>query len=319
MPRESNFEREPQSDSERSLEFPNLEITPEQPFEFNIGLKKIPLSIKDGDNLGGNCTEVKFEGKLADLMRQAAELQTLPEDQRILKLVELVRANLVYPYSETINELKQTDSKLAQWLADRFGDEAKIVNGISVNDCLDRGYGNCKIMTSTFLVLAQAAGLRGMFGQNGEDKVSNLIRPDTGASMFKMGEVGRPVTFSHAWAEVQLQDGSWIPVDLTANMAALTPEMFDLFKRANYITQVPVIFEGMPSELDRDPPAVKFEPGQAEGKFQMHIVIRRITSMSRTASSSRPIIDKFAGPLKLSLTDSPESKAVNLSFTNLPL
>jgi hypothetical protein len=296
------------------LEFSNVEITPEKPFEFSIHLEKIPINIKDGDALGANRTEVKFEGRLADLMATASRLQALPEKDKILKLVELVRANLSYPYSEIINGLKQTDPDLGQWLADRFGDDAKRINGVNLNDCLDRGYGNCKIMASTFLVLAQASGLRGMFAQNGEDKIKNLIRPDTGNSMFKMGQVGEPVNFSHAWAEVQLQDGSWIPVDLTANMAATTPELFELFKKANYKTQIPVIFDNMPNELDIKPSAVKFEPGQASGKFSMNIGIRRITSISRSGTTSRPVTDKYNGELKLNMVDSQENKAANLSI-----
>ena len=67
-------------------------------------------------------------------------------------------------------------------------------------------------LTTAYLAAAQAAKLKGIYASSGAP-LKNLSRPDTGQPIFKSVEVNNDMTSGHAWAEIQLSDGRWVPID----------------------------------------------------------------------------------------------------------
>jgi hypothetical protein len=47
-------QQESELKQEKVLHFDNVKITPEKPFEFDVHVKKEPITIKDGDRVTGN-------------------------------------------------------------------------------------------------------------------------------------------------------------------------------------------------------------------------------------------------------------------------
>ena len=281
------------------LHFESVEITPEQPFKFPLRLKKQPIEINDGDSLGSNDIGVKFEGDLIRLMEEATELKNIPENERIVAVLDLVRSKLNYPFPEVIEAAKRNNPKLGKWLDCNFVKNSGI--GMDINECLGYGYGDCKIVAATYLAVGKAAGLKGVMCGG---VVKNFERPDTKNLIFKSSEYKRDQEVSHAWVEIQLDDGSWVPVDVSTNMIASNPEMLEFFKRANYRTQFGRSIQNLPAELEGNLVDAFFEPGQEEGDFVGLIKIKT-KQINASSFQRKPVIDEFKGDLRFSFKKDP--------------
>src|SRR3989344_2823917 len=96
--------KKPEKRLQRQIHFDAVEITPEQDFPFSIRVRKEPIEVVDGDKLGANYVEVFFRDETLALMKEAELLQELPEEERLVALIELVKSKLRYPYPEVITE-----------------------------------------------------------------------------------------------------------------------------------------------------------------------------------------------------------------------
>ena len=105
---------EPEKHLQRNLHFDGVELTPEQEFPVNIRVRKEPIEVRDGDNLGSNSVEVKFEGEALSLMEEAEKLAALPEEERLVALTELIRSKLKYPYPDVMETAGAENPELTE-------------------------------------------------------------------------------------------------------------------------------------------------------------------------------------------------------------
>ena len=163
MPQPNHLDKsETQKHSHIHLHFDNVELLPGQEFSVNIGVKKESIEIKDGDILGSSSIEVKFEGEVLSLIKEAEKLSDLPEEERLMALVELVRSKLQYPYPDVMQNAIAENPEIKEWLEECFGPERSF-SDFKLNDFLKNGYGDCKIMAAAYLVAAQAAKMKGIY------------------------------------------------------------------------------------------------------------------------------------------------------------
>ena len=306
-----------QTKAHNELRFENVEITPEQPYEFPLRLEKHPIEVNDGDELGDFGIRVKFEGELASLMEEAAEIKNLPEKERAVALLDLVRSKLSYPYPEAIEAAKKENPELGEWLDYRFGKNPKSF-GMDASECVRRGYGDCKVMSAVYLAAGKSAGLKGIIGGGG---VMNFERPDTKSLIFKSSEYQADQAVGHCWTEIQLSDGTWMPVDVSANMVASTPEMLEFFKKADYRLPPTAHMEGLPKGLEAVFDNAYFEAGQRVGDFKGKVQIKQLLNFSRKSDSPQPpkfALDQFEGDLRMNLESSTDRKRMGLSVIEEP-
>lgn len=301
---------EPQKQLQRQLHFDNVELTPEQEFPINIRVRKEPIEVHSGDSLGSNSVEVNFEGEAKALMEEAEKLAELPEEERLQALTDLIRSKLKYPYPDVIEAAGVDNPELKEWLEKRFGPNPSLWK-LELNDFLKNGFGDCKIMAAAYLIAAQSAKMKGVYANSGVS-LRNVTRPDTGKPVFRSVELDRDTTSAHAWVEIQLSDGRWIPVDPTTNMVGLG-EMMEVFKQAGY--NVPVAFKSeVPSDLELERDSSPFAPGESEKELHLKLKIGSIISFGKGTSGKRLKTDKFSGNVDVSLASSQESKSINLDF-----
>jgi hypothetical protein len=234
---------------QKELDFKNVEITPDEDFPIDLRVEKEPIEIRDGDKIGANSVEVRFEGETMELMQAAEKFKELPEEERLSALIELVRARLQYPYTEVMESASEGNPDLKKWFEERFGERPKLA-GVELNESLKRGYGDCKIIATAYLLAAQSAELKGIYANSGTT-LKNLKRPDNGQPIFRSVEVDRDLNSTHAWVEIQLSDGSWVPVDPTAKMVG-QGEMLKVFEEAGYRVPISYMQEGLLNELVLD-------------------------------------------------------------------
>lgn len=302
---------EPQKQLQKHLHFDGIELTPEQEFPINIRVRKEPINVVSGDILGANSVEVNFEGATQTLMEEAEKLAELPEEERLATLTELVRNKLKYPYPDVIESAGAENAELKEWLEKRFGQKPSLWK-MELNEFLNNGYGDCKIMAAAYLVAAKAAKMKGIYA-NSNGSLKNISRPDTGKPIFKSVELERDTNSAHAWVEIQLSDGRWIPVDPTTNMIGLG-EMIETFRQAGY--NVPVAFRSeVPSDLELERDGSTFAPGESEKELTLKLKIGSVMSFGKGASTKRLKTDKFSGDVDVKLnSENSDSKSTHLDF-----
>ena len=296
---------------QKQLHFDAVELTPGQEFPVNIRVRKEPIEVRDGDSLGSNSVEVKFEGEALSLMEEAEKLAELPEEERLTALTDLIRSKLKYPYPDVMETAGAENPELKEWLEKRFGPKPSLWK-LELNDFLKNGYGDCKIMAAAYLIAAQSAKMKGIYANSGVS-LKNVIRPDTGKPVFRSVELDRDTNSAHAWVEIQLSDGRWIPVDPTTNMTGLG-EMIEVFRQAGY--NVPVAFKSeVPSDLELERDNSTFAPGESEKELHLKLKIGSVMSFGKGTSTKKLKTDRFSGNVDVDLRSSEESKSTNLDFS----
>jgi hypothetical protein len=217
--------------------FKDLDLSEKNPkseeVEFVVEKQPIP-PIENGKSYPNSHLIIDSEGsKIPELVNTVRELRVLPEEERIHKVLELVRDNVKFPYPEILKKVRENNPSLAEWVEENIHPKSKVVN---LSELLDKGYGVCKHLSLLYLYLAQEAGLEGMYCSSGSD-ITNILRSDNGEPLFKMTKVGEKAP-PHAWVEIRTSSGKWIPVDPTTNLVGDTQEGVDMFKKANYMAEV---------------------------------------------------------------------------------
>jgi hypothetical protein len=273
----------------------NVEIRPEKPLTFEMEVEKIPLEIAKGETV--MFIEIDLE-ETDDLVRKARDLQKEPEDKRIKEVVKLVRETIKYPYQETLEEIQKTDEKEADWIKENAcGD---VTGNVKLSEIVEHGYGACRQYSILFALLAQEAGLRGTteFSSTWK-KMNNIIRPDTKEKLFKtvpLGEIDPP----HAWNEVQLSDGRWIPVDATANLIGIDSNSLEIFQRARYESSRNFEINNLPAGLAYSP-SISFKPGQ--GTVKQEKTIKLSKRLDLETKEETLILPEFKGDLDFQFID----------------
>ncbi len=296
---------------QRQLHFDAVELVPDQVFSFNIRVRKEPVEIHDGDNLGANSVEVKFQDESLSLMQEAEKLAELPEEERLVALTELIRSKLMYPYPDVIESAQAENPELREWFETRFGPHPS-VGKLELNDFLRNGYGDCKVMASAYLLAAQSARMKGVYASS-SNSLKNVVRPDTGKPIFKSVELDRDTNSAHAWVEIQLSNGRWIPVDPTTNMIGLKEDMMEAFRQAGY--NIPVGFESeAPQELELERDDSYFGPGESEKEIQLKLKIGSTVSFGKGGVTKKLKTNKYSGSIDLRLASSADRKSANINF-----
>jgi len=289
----------------KKLHLENVELTPDTGIPVDIHVRKAPIEIKDGNSVGGNAVEVKFSGQSVELMRAAEKIGELPETERLGALMQLIHEKLRYPYPEIMEADSRDNPDLEQWFEERFGERPRL-GDLELNEFLERGYGDCKIMATAYLLAAQSAKLKGIYANSGTT-LKNVKRPDKGEPIFKSVEVDRDLNSAHAWVEIQLSDGRWIPVDPTANMIG-EGEMLKVFQESGYKIPVAYVDEVTPKGLYLDRGEALFDPGEPEKTLRPHLRI------ARELMTRKPKIDRYAGDVDIALFSSEDPKSMQLDF-----
>lgn len=207
---------------------PRMEISPEKELVLSVTTRRDTISIKDGDNVGpGNrLMIVDNKGKLADLRKQAKNLQSLPELERIRQLVHLVRSNLTYVRSE--DQIQHLESARREVLHRRYFESNPLPTAVeSLSQVVNDGIGVCNEFGSLYLVLANDAGLKGV---NHIGSVRNQLIVGANELLVKHKPIGDGDF--HFWAEIQLSNGEWLPVDPTIDFIGDELNKLETFRQA---------------------------------------------------------------------------------------
>lgn len=156
--------------------------------------------------------------KIENLKALARHLQDLPETQKVKEVVRLVRSTLSFPYEEQ-KSLHNRFEELEQHFSASIQHEL-------LSSFVEAGVGKCRHFADLFMVLGREAGLAvNVF----HGYAKNFERPDTHAPLFK--SVGLGDSLPHAWNEVSLCNGQWIPIDPTADFQGFETQNIPLFKK----------------------------------------------------------------------------------------
>ena len=152
-------------------------------------------------------------------------------------------------------------------------------------------------MSAVYLAAGKSAGVKGIVAGG---HIKNIERPDGKGLIFKSSELQRDQDVGHAWVEIQLSDGTWVPVDVSTNMVASDPEMLDFFKNANYKTLTGGHMEELPKGLQGTLIDAYFEAGEGKGNFIARVEIMKSLDFTRNTPTSRGTkfaLDEFRGRL----------------------
>ncbi len=203
--------------------------------------KKAPLEIADNSIID----VVKFSEKsdlLDQIIHEAEHLATVEnEKERIDALLKLLKKYVTYGYEEVL-EAKAEEHGIVKEELDKLG--AKGNRQIEFAEMVKYGVGVCGHLSAAYLYLANKAKLRGIIAHSHPSFTpTNIVRNDTKNKLFKSFDIGAK-TANHAWVEIQLQDGTWIPIDPSTEITGTTPGGMQTFKEAGYLTQlIPLDFD----------------------------------------------------------------------------
>lgn len=224
------------TDQKAIAQFSNLDLDREHPRspEILITYEKVPLPLfEEGRAYGQGTVTIDAETPLMqELSSQAEALRALPELDRLRPLYDILSSHLSYASHTAVDALKETDPERAGWIRSHVSLRGIIPN-IPLSQVIERGYGVCQHFAIIYLWLAQKAGLNGIFIHCLAGWLKNIVRSDTGQRLFKT-EFEEGDAPAHAFVEIQLSDGRWIPIDPTTNLFGDTAEGLALFRDANY-------------------------------------------------------------------------------------
>lgn len=308
--------------------FPSLSLSAESPVSpsVKVTVEKLPLPMEVGKLYGHS--DVLFDQETENMQRlasQAEALNSLPEDQRPRELLKLFRSNVHYAYNAVVSELTKTNPELAEWVSKNTGLDSSGGNQVKLSDIIDKGYGVCRHLSVGYLWLASKAGLEGTLMVSGSSGITNIQRTDNGEYLFKSADIGQEVG-AHAWSELKLSNGRWIPVDPSVQLVGDTEEGLEMFRKARYEG---VGNEGIDTEASprnklfvttSTKKGVVFMPGEATAKAEYilelgstrpthKIEIRKNGVKSETIP---PTNEPYSGPGELKVAVSPWEKILKL-------
>lgn len=272
------------SETAAIITFEGLSLTGENPTSGKIRVKveKQPLQLVQGNTYLRN--EIVFDKEtenMQQLASQAEALTAISERERPRAVLELFRRNVRYAYDNIVEELQETNPELAKWIAGNTGLSCKTGITVKLSDIIDKGYGVCRHLATGYLWLAQKAGLEGTLMVSILGGITNIKRSDTGEQLFKSVPVGEGLAH-HAWTEIRLADGSWVPVDPSVNLVGDNKESMAMFREADYRALANEGLELQASPVEKLDTLVGgkniiFRPGDstADGNFVLKLVSTR--------------------------------------------
>lgn len=270
---------------------PHVELdSKEAPLDFVIALEKQPTKVTDGTVIE-NITIDKESPVIQPLLEQARQLREIPERERPRRLMELLRSNVQFAYSEVVDELAKTKPELAQWVVENTGLNSSSARQLKLSEIISAGHAVCRHLSVAMLVLADEAGLQGAYLstapiRDAKYTAHNVVRHDNGEKLFKMSKVGEPIG-GHAWVEIRTSQDEWMPVDPSTRLVGDTEEGLVTFREANYraLPGYSLEIEGFPKDVghlgNQD---LWFLPGEAR-----HVGVLQVNSREKL----KPIVITF--------------------------
>ena len=271
-----------------SASFRNLELNAQNPTspEIRIVVEKQPIELVEGKSYGNYSVLIDRETeRMQSLATQAEALLELPENERPVKILEILRDKMHYAYNDVIEKLSETDPDLAKWVAENTGLNAASVSNVPLSEIVEKGYGVCRHLATAYLWLAQKAGLKGVILSSDWGVIKNIERSDTKQKLFRSAEVGKPVS-AHSWVEIKTSDGRWIPVDPSTKLVGDSKEGLAMFREANYMAygNSGLDVEAEPGDqLDTKGTPILFGPAEAtaSGKYCLELRSSKPTTRFR--------------------------------------
>jgi len=251
------------SEDKAEIQIQNLSLQKEGDHskEFVIKFEKEPTRLEEGKQYAQYCIFDKETEKMKSIVDEVKQFQNLPEEERLPKILKILRQYVKYPFKKEGDDLKLKDSELAAWVeTNLLTDAIKIMN---LSDTFEKGYGICGNLSLAYLYLAEKAGLQGTIMSS--EVIKNINRSDNNEQLFKLVDVGKRAP-SHFWCEIKLSSGKWIPVDPSTNLIGDEKGIED-FKKANYIGRP----ASLPCNIDINPGLkcpinIDFLPGDGHGQ-----------------------------------------------------
>lgn len=257
--------------------FHNLELNAQNSAspEITLIVEKQPIQLSEGKSYGDKAVFIDKETKTMRTMAQKAEaLLGVPEKERPGKVLELLRERMYYAYNDVIEKVAETDPELAQWVALNTGINSE-VNEIPLSELIEKQYGVCRHLAVVYLWLAQKAGLKGAIFGSGHSVIKNIERTDNKEKLFKSAEISQRLP-AHAWVELKMSNGRWLPVDPSTKLVGDTKENLAMFRKANYIAvgRDGLDLETEPRELGARGGNLPLRAGQnrAEAKYCLELI-----------------------------------------------
>ncbi|MEI6462351.1 MAG: transglutaminase domain-containing protein [bacterium] len=197
---------------------------------FPIELRKLPMNeISSPNTWIRGSMELGDSELLRNLVVEASSFKELPVDERIEKVVALVRSKLTFWGSKAKATVRESNPRLYEWL-NSYTDSNYIGN---LADVIESGYGICGHFVALSTYLSQVAGLDVVVNTcYGDGSPTNIVRSDNNLPIFSAVPVGTK-SGSHTWFEV-LEGERCIPVDPTVNLIGTTDEVRKIFDEAGY-------------------------------------------------------------------------------------
>lgn len=315
------------------ISLPQVSLDSEkEPLRFSVTLEKLPTPVSDGSVIE-NITIDRESPKLKQMLKQAEDLKDTPNREKPRKLLEILRANVNFAYSDALDELSKSNPQLSKWVAENTGISSSSAKPLTLSEVTDAGYGVCRHLSVGMLALAKEAGLNGAYltnasGMRGDPMpIKNIIRKDIQQPLFKMSPVDQPMYGGHAWVEIEVAEGEWIPVDPSTQLVGDTQEGMEIFKEANYRPMVgsSLDIDGLPSGVWVKTRDLEFFPGEARhtGILPVNATPRdktlRIGSAKKTEPEEAgpwPKPRHYEGPLQFSLSSRESNSGINVAVVS---
>lgn len=200
-----------------------------------VDVEKVPLVVPEEGEIGmlrfGK--ENEFTKELVALAENLSTIKN--ERQRIDELLTVLKSKITYGYNEVI-ESKAKEHNVPIEFMQKMGLQGN--EQIGFEEVAKYGVGICGHLSASYLYLANKAGLKGIYvNSDPERKPLNIQRTDKNKKLFRSADIGQR-TSNHAWVEIQLQDGTWIPVDPSTELTGTTEEGMKMFHDAEYMTSL---------------------------------------------------------------------------------
>jgi len=218
----------------RNILFKDLKLdqqNPESP-KVSVLFKKEPVPV--AGSFGSFSVSIDKEPSelMRDIEAEVLKLGDLPEAERVRAVMKLLREKVDYAFDDAVAAVYGAGTEKTKWIIDNVGVKGQGFN-IPLSKIFENKFGVCGHISSAFLWMASKVGLNGVFLTSKPNVIKNVINPETGLPLFKSVPLGEQVP-GHAWAEIKMTDGSWMPVDPTTRLVGDNPDSFRAFQDANY-------------------------------------------------------------------------------------
>ena len=302
------------------VSIPHVELSSEEGpgVKLEIEIERVPIQISEGSIIGvmgGVIVDIESSPspKLKEMVVKAKELTDLPEGERPRKIMEIVRSKVNYAYDEVVEELRKADPELADWVVKYTGLNSS-GEKVKASEIVNSGHGICCHLAALAVILAKEAGLEASFetsfAMSKEEGFKNVARKDNGEKLFKSFELDEIFTIPHAWAEIRMSDGKWVPIDPSTKIVGDNDTELQTFKGANYkSTPYSMRIKNLPGGVslmgNRD---LQFSSGETVHSGMVTINCMPLLDLIRETK----IPESYSGPLSFQIISQPTTDGMNV-------